>query len=281
METRPVKGHFLSIDRNSELAKLRPTCKLLVFRSPKFPVPADLEPIAIPTQPSSFFGVLPSNPPNIAQSSQNFERQTDVRALNGGLGGLESQTDILVPSPSSLSNSALRGTDLLGGEDVRLLLESALGLDGKLSGHGCEWISSLRSGVGGGRGRRDLSFGARRVRSGLSLIRDLDNLLHSETVRGCGLCVGHGDCVLVRLGLSVCGLARWRDMTEHSMQVIFNMSGKRKKRHDQDGFTRYLQKNRWPCLLLLLMRAWGYAAQTRVVVQRQKLRFRFRESRGI
>ena len=47
-------------------------------------------------------------------------------------GDVEAETNVLVPSPASLSDSALRGADLLGGEDVRLLLESALGLDGQL-----------------------------------------------------------------------------------------------------------------------------------------------------
>jgi hypothetical protein len=61
---------------------------------------------------------------------------TDVGALDSGLGGTEAQTDILVP--------AAAGTNLLGlglglgvKEDVRLLLESALGLDGQLGRHGC------------------------------------------------------------------------------------------------------------------------------------------------
>ena len=61
---------------------------------------------------------------------------TDVGTLNGGLGGTETETDILVPA------AALGG--LLGGslglgvkEDVRLLLESALRLDGQLGGHYC------------------------------------------------------------------------------------------------------------------------------------------------
>jgi hypothetical protein len=49
----------------------------------------------------------------------------DVGAVNGGLGGLETQTDFLVPS------AALLGVL----EDVRLLLVSALALDGKFGGH--------------------------------------------------------------------------------------------------------------------------------------------------
>jgi hypothetical protein len=59
----------------------------------------------------------------------------DVGAVNGGLGGLETQTDVLVPSAAVLA-SAGSLADLLGVlEDVRLLLVSALALDGKFGGH--------------------------------------------------------------------------------------------------------------------------------------------------
>jgi hypothetical protein len=59
----------------------------------------------------------------------------DVVAVNGGLGGLETQTDVLVPSAAVLA-SAGSLADLLGVlEDVRLLLVSALALDGKFGGH--------------------------------------------------------------------------------------------------------------------------------------------------
>jgi len=61
----------------------------------------------------------------------------NIGALNGGLGGLEAQSNILVPSPARLSYSALRWADLLSCEDMRLLLECALGLDGKFGGHDC------------------------------------------------------------------------------------------------------------------------------------------------
>lgn len=57
---------------------------------------------------------------------------TDVAALNGGLGSTESQTDVLVPSSSVLSRAGGLGLDLGVLEDVRLLLESALGLDCQL-----------------------------------------------------------------------------------------------------------------------------------------------------
>lgn len=61
---------------------------------------------------------------------------TDVGALNGVLGGTESQTDILVPAAAGANLLGL-GLGLRVKEDVRLLLESALGLDGQLGRHGC------------------------------------------------------------------------------------------------------------------------------------------------
>ena len=60
---------------------------------------------------------------------------TDVCALNGGLWGLESQTNVLIPSSSSLSDSTLSRADLAGEEDVGLLLESTLRLHCQLGGH--------------------------------------------------------------------------------------------------------------------------------------------------
>ena len=71
------------------------------------------------------------------------ERLTDVGTLDGVLGGLETETNILKPSASTLSDSALGGADLLGGEDVGLLLESTLGLDGEFGGHGCYLVSGV------------------------------------------------------------------------------------------------------------------------------------------
>ena len=53
---------------------------------------------------------------------------TDVGALNGVLGGTESQTDILVPAAAGANLLGL-GLGLRVKEDVRLLLVSALGLD--------------------------------------------------------------------------------------------------------------------------------------------------------
>ena len=63
---------------------------------------------------------------------------TNVAALNGGLGGTETKTNILVPSSATLSNSLALGLGLAVGENVRLLLESALRLDGQLGRHGCD-----------------------------------------------------------------------------------------------------------------------------------------------
>ena len=55
---------------------------------------------------------------------------TNVVALNGGPGSLEAQTDVLHPSPATLSSPlGLSALLLVVLEDVRLLLESALALD--------------------------------------------------------------------------------------------------------------------------------------------------------
>ena len=62
---------------------------------------------------------------------------TDEVALNGGLGGTESKTNVLVPSPA-LANLLALGLGLRVKEDVRLLLERTFRLDGQLGGHGCE-----------------------------------------------------------------------------------------------------------------------------------------------
>ena len=61
---------------------------------------------------------------------------TDVGALNGGLGSTETQTNLLVPAAGLTSLLGL-GLSLRVLEDVRLLLVSALGLDGQLGRHGC------------------------------------------------------------------------------------------------------------------------------------------------
>jgi hypothetical protein len=62
---------------------------------------------------------------------QVFKR-TNVAALDGGTGGSETQTNILIPSSSALARSAGLGLGLGVLEDVRLLLESTLRLDGQL-----------------------------------------------------------------------------------------------------------------------------------------------------
>jgi hypothetical protein len=64
--------------------------------------------------------------------SQKLIARTDVAALNGGLGGSETQTDVLVPSSATLARSGGLGLGLRVLEDVRLLLESTLRLDGQL-----------------------------------------------------------------------------------------------------------------------------------------------------
>lgn len=61
---------------------------------------------------------------------------TDVGALNGGLGGTETKTDFLVPA-AGLANLLGLSLGLGVQEDVRLLLVSALRLDGQLGRHGC------------------------------------------------------------------------------------------------------------------------------------------------
>jgi hypothetical protein len=72
----------------------------------------------------------------VAQFFASQVVHTDVVALNGGLGGTETETDILVPAAGLTSLLGL-GLRLRVLEDVRLLLESALGLDGQLGRHGC------------------------------------------------------------------------------------------------------------------------------------------------
>lgn len=67
-----------------------------------------------------------------ARSNRRHVARTDVGALNGGLGGTETQTDLLVPSSATLSRSGGLCSDLRVREDVRLLLESSLRLDGQL-----------------------------------------------------------------------------------------------------------------------------------------------------
>lgn len=63
-------------------------------------------------------------------------RRTNVVALNRSLWCPETETDILEPSPATLSYSlGLSALSLRVGEDVRLLLVSALALDCQFGGH--------------------------------------------------------------------------------------------------------------------------------------------------
>ena len=67
---------------------------------------------------------------------------TDIGTLDGGLGSTESQTNVLIPSPA-LSNLLALGLGLGVLENVRLLLVSALRLDGQLGGHDCGMGAAL------------------------------------------------------------------------------------------------------------------------------------------
>ena len=65
---------------------------------------------------------------------------TDVASVNCSLWCLESQTDILEPSPSTLSDSlGLSGLELRVEEDVWLLLVSALALYSQFGRHDCRY----------------------------------------------------------------------------------------------------------------------------------------------
>ena len=59
----------------------------------------------------------------------------NVRSLNGGLGGPEPQSNILIPSPAA--RALARSTDLVVKEDMGLLLVSALRLDCEFGRHDC------------------------------------------------------------------------------------------------------------------------------------------------
>lgn len=128
METRPVKGHFLSVvikvsDSVSvenvmlrvQLVVLAMSIRVLCPPLPSTPV-VDSSQSADLRNPSLFRRLL---------------ARTDVAALNGGLGGTETQTNVLVPSSSALARSGALGLGLGVQEDVRLLLESTLRLDGQ------------------------------------------------------------------------------------------------------------------------------------------------------
>lgn len=101
----------------------------------------DSSPRASPSSKSSHEAPYTRRPSQISENPQR--PHTDVVALNRVLWGLEAQADVLVPSSSTLADSARLGLRLGVEEDVRLLLESALRLDGKFGGHGCggRWLS--------------------------------------------------------------------------------------------------------------------------------------------
>lgn len=88
--------------------------------------------------------------PIIATPAQaQMFQHTDVSSLNGGLGGLETQTNIFVPSPATLANLLALRLDLRVDKDVRLLLISTLRLDSQLGRHGCCVCKSNTNGLVG------------------------------------------------------------------------------------------------------------------------------------
>ena len=61
---------------------------------------------------------------------------TNVGALDSGLGRPEAQSDVLIPSPTTLPDTlALAALSFGVEENVRLLLESAFALDCKFGRH--------------------------------------------------------------------------------------------------------------------------------------------------
>lgn len=111
METRPVKGHFLSVKQQFVSLYAHPDVHL--------PMPSHFR------HPNVSFALL-------------LDCHTNVFALDGVPRRAETQADILVPSPAALAHgSGLCCAALVAGEDVRLLLESALALDRQLGGHDC------------------------------------------------------------------------------------------------------------------------------------------------
>lgn len=155
METRPVKGHFLSVEGLWSVLDRRPDWYLIRL--------VLLDMLANSFEPHNCFAQ-----PQVVQEFAH----TDVLALNGGLGGTETQTNILVPSSlykSSVvvvlyssqlgvrrggTHATLAGTLGLALGDkrnVRLLLESTLRLDGQLGSHVCGGsCRSQRKGDGSG-----------------------------------------------------------------------------------------------------------------------------------
>jgi len=105
METRPVKGHFLS-GIKEKMSVHRVSCIVtLALRRSLHPRPA--------------------------QSTFSRDQRTDVVPINGILRCPEAQPDVLVPTRASLALLVrLAALRLVVEEDVRLLLEGALALDG-------------------------------------------------------------------------------------------------------------------------------------------------------
>jgi hypothetical protein len=88
-------------------------------------------------------------PLDIIGASSRKIGHTDIISLNSGLWCSESQSNVLVPSSPTLPSSARLCLGLGVEEDVRLLLESALGLYGKFGGHDCGFVWLSKSQVVG------------------------------------------------------------------------------------------------------------------------------------
>lgn len=70
---------------------------------------------------------------------------TDVVSIDCSLWCPESQPNVLVPPPTTLPNAlALCALDFVVEKDVRLLLESPLGLDRQLGRHGRSLVEDFR-----------------------------------------------------------------------------------------------------------------------------------------
>jgi hypothetical protein len=115
METVPVKGHFLSAN---------PSLLALLFSRLYSASHARID----------LFNLLSVSSVAIPQ---NTPRHTDIGALDGSLGGSEAQANILVPSSAAVTRLGGLRLRLRVEEDVRLLLESPLGLNREFCRHVC------------------------------------------------------------------------------------------------------------------------------------------------
>lgn len=122
----------------------------------------------IPPRSRSSYVSYPASELGCLEKSRN-PAHTDVAALNGSLGGLKTQTNVLVPSPASLSDLLALGLGLRVQENVRLLQESALGLDGQLGGHDCDRPNSNTTRKCSSKCRKYERRGGGRCRSSLAL----------------------------------------------------------------------------------------------------------------